>query len=188
MLDKQKGWLSTYQEQLQRSQLFNPILEVVNNQPEGYTSIIMPHMDRGSLADLLSNVSTLNERALKELAVQILRALKEVHLKTQKAYSSLSPKQILFDSDGNVKLSLGLSNRLGYFDEFKSTLKQIKSHFSSKQRLRSPQVARTTFSLETNCASQQPQDNTHIDDVFDFGVLLLLCAVGLELPLLNKEH
>lgn len=186
-LEKQKAWLALYQEQLQKSKRFVPVYKIVNNTPEGHTSVLMQYMERGSLSDVLDNVNSLNEKSVKQLAVELLKSLKKVHKKTQKPYNALSLNQVLFDLQGRMKLSLGISNKLGLYDDFKQLTSKLKQIFSQKQRIKSPQVARTTFSLETNCAQSAQTDFTHIDDIFDFGVLLLLCAVGKDIPILNKE-
>eukprot|EP00825_Cyclidium_porcatum_P011826 TRINITY_DN16114_c0_g1_i3.p1 TRINITY_DN16114_c0_g1~~TRINITY_DN16114_c0_g1_i3.p1 ORF type:complete len:265 (-),score=31.10 TRINITY_DN16114_c0_g1_i3:106-900(-) len=41
---------------------------------------------------------------------------------------------------------------------------------------------------DRNCTNQTQTDMTHVDDIFDFGVLMLLCAVGKDIQILNKEY
>lgn len=130
ILEKEKSWLNIYQEQLQKSKRFVPIYKIINNTPEGHTSILMQYMEKGSLSDIIDNLSCLNEKSIKQLSIELLKCLKKVHKKTQKPFNALSPNQVLFDYQGKMKISIGISNKLGFYDDFKQLTSKLKQVFS----------------------------------------------------------
>lgn len=52
----------------------------------------------------------------------MLTALDDIHNKANTVYGALAPSQILLDKEGNIKLSLGLSNRIQTVVNNNSTL------------------------------------------------------------------
>ena len=154
------------------------VINTFFNQPENHISVLQEYMQGGSLKDVLETAITLNEASLRWVAVEVLSALKEVHTRSQKPYSALSPSQILLDREGNVKLGLGLRNKLDPLSNQFRQLSTIIGHlFAVKTRIRSPVVARTPFSID-NCCNSRKEENIFSDDVFETGLLILLAAVG----------
>lgn len=51
--------------------------------------------------------------------------------------------------------------------------------------MRSPVVAKSTFTVDMNC--NKKEENIHSDDVFDIGLILLICAIGLDLNFLSVK-
>lgn len=106
-----RDWLHFWPSSLNSNEQFVRVYGTWWNVPEGCVSIIMEHMNGGSLQDLLENIGSLNERSLKDLAMQVISALFTLHINYSICHGNLSPSQILFDKSGLLKLSLGISSR-----------------------------------------------------------------------------
>ncbi len=132
------------------------------------------YQNKGSLAGLLESCITLNEQSLQEIAFQVLHGLKEIHKKTSKPLNGLSPSQIFFNDEGDLKLGLCIKNKFSKDckDSFWLSSLKIKQLFSSKARIRSPVVAKSTFTVEMNVCNKK-EENIYCDDIFDLGLILL---------------
>jgi len=111
-----KDWISIWQAaQGESNDLLCNVYGTFWNVPEGYVSVMMEHMNGGSLETLLESSGALPERCLQEVTGKLLPCIKEVYNKIKMQYGCIIPSQILFDQKGNAKLSLGIAYRLNLY-------------------------------------------------------------------------
>ncbi|KRX03384.1 Protein kinase-like domain [Pseudocohnilembus persalinus] len=99
-----KEWISFWQNKFKDSDLHIKLYGSFWNTPEGCVSILMEHLDGGSLQNLLESVGCMPERALKEISQQILGSLQILHEELNTCHGAITPSQILFNREGNVKV------------------------------------------------------------------------------------
>jgi hypothetical protein len=109
MLSEIKQWICTAWRGLEAYDCFLKVSQSPFwNLPEGCITILSEFAEGGSLQDLLRTAITLPEKALRQLLCQLLEAFL-IADQEGLAYSGLSPTQLLFTADGQLRLSLGLS-------------------------------------------------------------------------------
>ena len=82
---------------------------------EGSVAIVLEHMDRGSLADLLVVRGALGEAHLRAIAARVLLGLAFLHGTLNVIHRDLKPSNLLLNSRGEVKISdFGVSGQLAH--------------------------------------------------------------------------
>ena len=82
---------------------------------EGSVAIVLEHMDRGSLADLLAARGPLGERPLRGVCRRVLTGLCYLHGTLNIIHRDLKPSNLLLNSRGEVKISdFGVSGQLAH--------------------------------------------------------------------------
>lgn len=82
------------------------------NVPEGCVSVVMEHLNAGSLENLLESVGALPEQVLLEIATKLLQCIKELQDGIGIAHGCIVPSQVLLDQNGKIKLNLGVAHKL----------------------------------------------------------------------------
>jgi serine/threonine protein kinase len=82
---------------------------------EGSVAIVLEHMNRGSLAELLAAHGPLGEPALRCVAARVLEGLCYLHSSLNIIHRDLKPSNLLLNSRGEVKISdFGVSGQLAH--------------------------------------------------------------------------
>jgi serine/threonine protein kinase len=111
-----KDWISIWQTaQGEPNDLLCNVYGTFWNVPEGCVSVVMEHMNGGSLETLLESSGALPERCLQELTGKLLQCIKDVYNKIRVQHGCIIPSQVLFDQKENAKLSLGIAYRLNLY-------------------------------------------------------------------------
>ena len=108
-----KEWISTWQSA--QGEMNDNLCNVNGtfwNVPEGCVSVVMEHMNGGSLENLLESVGALPESVLLEITQSLLKCIKEIHTKMGVPHNFIAPSQVLLDQTGKIKLNLGIAQRL----------------------------------------------------------------------------
>lgn len=88
---------------------------------EGVVGMVLEYMDRGSLEYFLKTDNDMPEYVLAAIAFQILWGLGYLHFE-KRLHRDVKPANVLFSSDGWVKLSdFGISKELGSTDSMSNT-------------------------------------------------------------------
>lgn len=185
-----KDWISTWQAaQDQTNDLLCNVYGTFWNVPEGCASVVVEHSNGGSLENLLESAGALPERTLQELTAKLLQCIKEVHSKIRVEHGCIIPSQVLFDQEGNVKLSLGIAHRLNLYKKdfssdanayrYASILSISLYNISSSN---SPIQLREYFGVNKHGVG-----SSFKQDVFDLGLLLFIAALGGSEILDSKE-
>jgi serine/threonine protein kinase len=74
------------------------------NSPEGFHSIITDYCYYGSLKGMIDGVGSLPESIVKLVTMNILKSLDNYSKTTKLAYGCISPNNIMFDSEFNIKV------------------------------------------------------------------------------------
>lgn len=85
----------------------NKFVKIYNdfvNNPEGYVSLVIEHMQGYSLQDLIENIGALNEAVLCKIAIQITQCLNDYNQKMMEDYGEFCTCDVLFDKHGNLKV------------------------------------------------------------------------------------
>lgn len=78
------------------------------NYPEGAVSIITEYYGCGSLLNLLNTCLTLPESVIRHVFTEVLKHLSNFYLLTDIHFGGISPSQILFTENYEIKLGMGL--------------------------------------------------------------------------------
>lgn len=100
-----KEWIYFWQNNLNQSEQHIKIYNIFWNSPEGCASILMEYAVGGSLQNLLESLGTIPEKSIRQLAIEVLFALRKFHNEFNIPHGALSPSQILFTKEGNIKVS-----------------------------------------------------------------------------------
>mmetsp|Transcript_32292 Transcript_32292/g.70680 ORF Transcript_32292/g.70680 Transcript_32292/m.70680 type:complete len:543 (+) Transcript_32292:109-1737(+) len=148
-------WLARWQEQQEiHEHIFVGVRGVFWNTPTGCASILCDHMALGSLDSLSRSLGGLPELALRDVAIVVLEALAILHGQDL-AHGSIKPSQVLFHQSGAPRLFVGISR-----------------------------AERTDDSPRQGEADRGSWDSpgeggpTPEGDIFDFGLLMLVSALG----------
>ncbi|EAR87667.1 Serine/Threonine kinase (macronuclear) [Tetrahymena thermophila SB210] len=186
-----KDWLHFWPTVLNSNEQFIRVYGTCWNVPEGCVSIIMEHMNGNSLQDLLENIGNLNERAIQELTMQVISALYTLHNEHHICHGSISPSQILFNKQGFLKLSLGITNRTQNNQSVSSSIfntvsynKNEKKSFYDYQSMAS--IWQKSMLERNGDKSKQGDLLDRQDEIFKLGLLLLVSAIG-NLDLLDDQ-
>ncbi|KAM3142315.1 hypothetical protein pb186bvf_005485 [Paramecium bursaria] len=178
-----KEWISFWQNKFGNSGLHIQVYSSFWNTPEGYVSLVMEYMNGGSLQSLFESIGFLPERAIKQIIPSILSSLNKIHNAGGQCLGALSPSQILFNRDGQIKLNLGLSFRV------QSQTNQLFNSYllgkpKDQQSLYDPTILETP-SLWSKASSDKIHFPVHDDfslekanDIWKLGFIVLQCAVG----------
>ncbi|KAL4431841.1 hypothetical protein ABPG74_015281 [Tetrahymena malaccensis] len=159
------------------------------NVPEGCVSILTEFLSGGSLQDLLESFGTLPESIIKQIAIQTISALDVIHNISNSYYGGLTPSQILFKQDGNVKLSLGISYRSqqqqqNFFNSVNMSKQNERmslfdpSGVNTPNLFKVPPLDNNNNNNNNNNHQNQKAQIQKQDDVFRLGMLVLSCAIG----------
>jgi len=108
-----KEWIATWQTaQDGTNDKLSKVYGTFWNVPEGCVSVVMEHMNAGSLENLLESVGALPECVLVHIAHSLLESIQEINIKMKVAHGFIAPSQVLFDQTGKMKLNLGIAQRL----------------------------------------------------------------------------
>ena len=108
-----KEWIALWQSVQGESN--NKICSVYGtfwNVPEGCVSVVFEHSNAGSLENLLESVGAIPEKVLLEITKHFIPCLQEIQRNLELPYGCIAPSQVLFNQDGEIKLGLGIANRL----------------------------------------------------------------------------
>eukprot|EP01017_Pseudomicrothorax_dubius_P044396 TRINITY_DN7499_c0_g3_i1.p1 TRINITY_DN7499_c0_g3~~TRINITY_DN7499_c0_g3_i1.p1 ORF type:complete len:743 (+),score=107.15 TRINITY_DN7499_c0_g3_i1:42-2270(+) len=189
-----REWITSWQNSLHGHPNFVRICTTFWNSPEGCVSILTDLLTGGSLQNLLESVGSLSERVISQIASQILPALDFIHTKANMTHGALTPSQILFDRNGTVKISPGLSYRTLEANNILNSLLHV-DHLSLYEQslLSTPILWQKYKSFMTNkenrgiegedkqSADAKPDQTVDLGkarDIFDFGYMLLMSAIG----------
>lgn len=134
-----KEWISTWQSA--QDETNNKLCKVYGtfwNVPEGCVSVVMEHMNAGSLENLLESVGALPEGVLVELARTLLESIQEIHTKMGVPHGFIAPSQVLLDQGSKVKLNLGIAERLNMYQRKSSNNSLVYHNSSSKSSSNTP--------------------------------------------------
>jgi len=181
-----KQWVDQWQNEFGNSRYHLKIYTTYFNVPEGCLSIITELTNAGSLQSLTEAVGSLPEAAIKTVAKQLLKALNGIHTKLRVAHGVVCPSQILLEKNGDVKLSMGLADKiqppqmttgLQYNGISRNTFE--KFNFLDKPSNTLPNFAQKgLLGQKSPKNSDDVQQQAMAQDIFDFGWLMLKSAVG----------
>jgi hypothetical protein len=102
-----KEKINNWNSRLGKSNRFVKVFGEYINNPEGYISIVLEHMEGHSLTDLIENIGSLNEANLCKIAIQIIQSFNEFNEKFHDNYfAELCSCDLLFDKKGNLKVKI----------------------------------------------------------------------------------
>ena len=130
-----KGWLQFWQSKLNNyKNHFLSLQGVFFNVPQGAVSILTDYCENGSLLDLLDSIFTLPECVIREIFLELFESLRkfyEISDQQWSQYGGIAPSQVLFTSEGEVKLSMGLYYQLSYHSS--TSIYNLKAQVKQKQ-------------------------------------------------------
>lgn len=131
--------------------------------PLGYPmGILCEYMPLGSLDELIQACGGLPEVAMQEIAQSMVRALHLLHsAEPALAHGCLKPSQVLFGANGHPRLAFGLEQRIRGAQSW-----ALPSPQRSPSGLREP----GSITAADPCGTAV--------DIFDLGLLILVCALG----------
>lgn len=100
--------LELWRNKLNNYQKLVPMYLNLWNQPEGYLSLVTEYLGGGSLENLLKMCGFLKEDDIRSIVRGTAKALEHIHLAGH-YQGSMRPSQILFGTNGAIKLNNGLS-------------------------------------------------------------------------------
>jgi len=159
-----------------RSNFFNSpyLLRIYScfwNSPEGCVSILLEPSKSGLLNEIISRFGNVPERFVWALAKDLSLGVTEIHQRIRKPHGNISINEVCIDSQDTFKLGPGISQ--AFYNAFqhhhnKYSNSQEESN-SQKNWVNSDQkLPSTTTAIKESLAQ----------DIFDFGYLLLQCAIG----------
>jgi hypothetical protein len=148
------------------------------NSPEGSLSILVESAKKNFLAEMLGTMITLPENCIQSIAVDVLTGLNDVHKKLKAPHGFVNSSEIGFDSQYKAKLGPAVSFRMN--SQFKVStplvkrgeIEPLKYHHINDHRPSLGHAEGPAKFSDMNTAFSMPQD------IFDFGLLLLICALG----------
>ena len=110
---KERNFLRIWMEKWQnfKDPIFVKVIETFWNIPEGCVSIVSEYCNAGSLNDLCKNVGAIPEKPLSQIAKILLQAAILIN-ETDESFIGLSSTHILFNRDGQIKISPGFTKKL----------------------------------------------------------------------------
>ncbi|EGR30587.1 protein kinase domain protein [Ichthyophthirius multifiliis] len=188
-----KDWTIFWQNKLHSTGLHAKLYATFWNTPEGCVSFLTELLAGGSLQNLLENVGTLPENVIKIMLPQIIEALDKIHSQSSHCFGCLSPSQILFKQDGKIKVNIFLFLIFVFFIIFqiknktKKLYLQIQAFFRNFLQkllikylydcLINPNIFKNQQQLLQNNLPLKQQIQ-QADDIFQLGLLILICGVG----------
>lgn len=153
--------------QAQHPDLLVAVCEAFWDAPQGYPmGILCEYMPLGSLEELIQACGGLPEEALREVAQAVLQALAALHSASPPVvHGCLKPSQVLFTASGRPRLTPGLAQRL--------KLCQVWALPAPSGEGKGGAGVHAGAWGPGASPEQLPAV-----DIFDLGLLLLVCALG----------
>ena len=126
---------------------------------DGSISIVLEHMDGGSLSDVTRALGRIPERQLAGFAAQILEALRYLHDEARVVHRDVKPSNVLVNLAGDAKLSdFGVSGQLA------NSVTKCNSWVGTVTYMSPERISGGAYSFDS--------------DVWSFGLSLVECATG----------
>jgi mitogen-activated protein kinase kinase 1 len=151
---------------------------------EGSVAIVLEHMDRGSLAELLAAHGPLGEAQLRAVTARVLLGLRFLHGTLNVIHRDLKPSNLLLNSRGEVKISdFGVSGQLAHGRA------ESSSWLGTARYMAPERIGGGTYGasrLLVACALlalTPPRAAGFTSDCWALGITLVECATGTRLVL-----
>ncbi|TVU35265.1 hypothetical protein EJB05_17147 [Eragrostis curvula] len=133
----------------------------------GVIYLVLEYMDRGSLADIIKQMKTIQESYLAVLCKQILEGLLYLHHERHVIHRDIKPSNLLVNHKGEVKISdfgvsAVLANSVGQRDTFVGTY-----NYMAPER-----ISGSSYEYKS--------------DIWSLGLVILECAIG-RFPYIPSE-
>ena len=126
---------------------------------DGSISIVLEHMDGGSLSDVTRALGRIPERQLAGFAAQILEALRYLHDEARVVHRDVKPSNVLVNLAGDAKLSdFGVSGQLA------NSVTKCNSWVGTVTYMSPERISGGAYSFDS--------------DVWSFALSLVECATG----------
>eukprot|EP00262_Sarcandra_glabra_P002362 TRINITY_DN1263_c0_g1_i1.p1 TRINITY_DN1263_c0_g1~~TRINITY_DN1263_c0_g1_i1.p1 ORF type:complete len:355 (+),score=45.24 TRINITY_DN1263_c0_g1_i1:191-1255(+) len=134
----------------------------------GVISLVLEYMDRGSLADIVKQVTTILEPYLAVVCKQVLQGLVYLHNERHVIHRDIKPSNLLVNQKGEVKItdfgvSAVLAGSMGQRDTFVGTY-----NYMSPER-----ISGSSYDYSS--------------DIWSLGMVILECAIG-RFPYIPSEQ
>lgn len=125
----------------------------------GFISLVLEYMDRGSLADIIRQVKTVLEPYLAVLCKQVLNGLVYLHHERRVIHRDIKPSNLLVNHKGEVKISdFGVSAMLA------SSMGQRDTFVGTYNYMAPERISGGSYDFKS--------------DIWSLGLVILECAVG----------
>lgn len=125
----------------------------------GFISLVLEYMDRGSLADIIRQVKTVLEPYLAVLCKQVLNGLVYLHHERRVIHRDIKPSNLLVNHKGDVKISdFGVSAMLA------SSMGQRDTFVGTYNYMAPERISGGSYDFKS--------------DIWSLGLVILECAIG----------